>query len=523
MPRHNGIPLSLGQPYVQQFAHVLVEDGVIDSTIDVKLPAGQDYSIGGSVKVPGLKINDALKNETLLSWNMLEIDHFDLDPDTLHLSSLTLEGMYGRLVINEDRSTNLTGLVIEQTNDTAVGATEEKDKQSMDIIIGGINVDNGSLDFSDFSLPLPFATHIEPLNGTISTIATNSTEPANIRLEGQVDEYGLARIEGGMDMFDPIRYTDVSVDFRNLEMSSLSPYTVQFAGREIDEGKLDLGLVYSIEDGQLHGANEIVMSDLVLGEKVDHPDAASLPLGLAVSLLKDANGVIDIDLPVEGDVNDPEFKIGGVIWQAFTGIITKIVSAPFKLLGNLVGIDSEDFGQFEFLAGRADLTPPELEKIVKLQEALQQRPELKVEISGVTDPAIDVPAMKFIRLRQLANERLEEELGDSHDDTMMLDEEIRTVVVTLYTERFPDTPPQALKAEHTAPPADDPEGKAVLDELAWATDLWNRLLAAEIISEQDLDGLANSQGGSHQGCFPFRRTDCRGADHHYTSQRGGIR
>ena len=495
------IPLSLSQPYVQQFAHILVETGVVDSAVDINLSAGQDYTIGGSVEIPGLKINDELKNETLLSWNMLEIDHFDLDPGTLHLSSLTLDGMYGRFVINEDRSTNLTGLVIEQPTDTGTDATADTDKQSMDIIIGGINVDNGSLDFSDFSLPLPFATHIEPLDGTISTIAANSTEPAIIRLEGQVDEFGLARIEGGMDMFDPIRYTDVSVDFRNLEMSSLSPYTVQFAGREIDEGKLDLGLVYNIEEGQVHGTNEIVLSDLVLGEKVDHPDAASLPLGLAVSLLKDSNGVIDIDLPVEGDVNDPEFKIGGVIWQAFTGMITKIVSAPFRMLGSLIGIDSEDFGQFEFLAGRADLTPPELEKIVQLEQALQQRPELVIEIGGVTDPAIDIPALKSIKLRNIASMRLGEDLDDRDDDTMMLDDRIRAVVETLFSERFPDTTLESLKAAHTAPPADDPEGKPVLDELAYAGDMRDRLLAAEIISDQELADLAMARANAIRTAF----------------------
>ena len=216
-------------------------------------------------------------------------------------------------------------------------------------------------------------------------------------------------------MLDPIRHTDVTVEFRNLLMPKLSPYTVQFAGREIDQGKLDLGLVYAIDEGKLHGENDVVLSDLVLGEKVDHPDAASLPLGLAVSLLKDADGVIKIDLPVEGDINDPEFKIGGVVWQAITGLITKIVSAPFRFLGNLIGVDSEDFGQFEFLAGRADLTPPELEKIVQMEKALQQRPELTIEISGVADRVIDVPALKLIRLRAIANERLEGELGDQHD------------------------------------------------------------------------------------------------------------
>jgi hypothetical protein len=483
------IPLLLGQPYVQQYAHIELKSGVLDSDLELAVDTAGNFTAGGSIQVPGLEINDTLHDERLLGWSNLEIDHFDLNSGGLHISQLVFEQAFGRMVIHEDLTTNLSALVIEQAADTDANAMAEP----MTMIIGGIRVDEGAMDFADFSLPLPFATHIAHLDGTISTIATNTNAPANIRLEGQVDEYGLARIEGSMNMLDPIHHTDVSVDFRNLKMSNLSPYTVQFAGRAIDEGKLDLGLVYRIEEGQLRGENDVVMSDLVLGEKVDHPDAASLPLGLAVGLLKDADGVIKIDLPVEGDINDPEFKIGGVIWQALSGMIGKIVSAPFRLLGNLIGIDSEDLGQFEFLAGRADLTPPELEKIVQLEQALQQRPELAVEISGVFDPNIDVPALKFIRLRDVANERLDEGLGDKDENAMMLDVEIRAVVELMFTEQFPDISPESLKLTHTAPPAGDPEGKPVLDELAFATELWNRLLESEVINDQDLADLATAR------------------------------
>lgn len=484
-----GIQLSLGQAYVQQFARIMIKSGVLDTEIELSLPAGEAITVGGSIQVPGLEINDTLDDQRLLGWDKLDIDRFDLNTDGLHLSQMVFGQAFGRFVVHEDKTTNVSALVIEQADDKDSNAETDP----MNIIIGGIRVDEGSMDFADFSLPLPFATHIHKLGGTISTIATNSTEPANIRLEGQVDEYGLARIEGSMNMLDPIRHTNVAVDFRNLLMPTLSPYTVQFAGREIDEGKLDLGLVYAIEEGQLHGENSVVLSDLVLGNKVDHPDAASLPLGLAVSLLKDADGVIKIDLPVDGDINDPEFRIGGVVWQAVTTLITKIVSAPFRLLGNLIGIDSEDFGQFEFLAGRADLTPPELEKIVKLEEALQKRPELQIEISGVTDKTIDIPALKLIRLRDIASERLGEGLGVQDDETLMLDEEIRAVVELMFTERFPEVPLEGLKTGHTVSPADNPDGKPVLDELAYATELWSRLLAAEVISDQDLTELANAR------------------------------
>jgi len=349
------------------------------------------------------------------------------------------------------------------------------------------------MDFSDLSLPLPFATQIRKLNGTISTVDSGSAAPADIRLEGQVDEYGLARIEGGMNLLDPVRSTDVTMEFRNLLMSNLSPYTVEFAGREIDEGKLDLDLNYRIQEGQLQGQNKIVMSDLVLGKEVDSPNAVSLPLGLAVALLTDANGVIDIDLPVQGDINDPEFAIGGVIWKAFAGLVTKIVSAPFRLLGSLIGVESEDLGQFQFLGGRSDLTPPELEKIAQLQEALQQRPELAVKISGAFDPAVDVPALQYQRLRAAVLERAGPEYAEQAEDFRMLDEQIRSTLETLFIERNPETAIDSIRTAHMAPPADDPKGESVLDELAYAGDLRDRLLAAEEISRQDLEALADAR------------------------------
>jgi len=484
------IPLTIAEPYVQRHAHILIEGGTLDSNMEIAVPASLALSVGGNVQVNDLLIKDTIENKRLLGWKGLDIDRFDLDlaAGSVQLSQMLFDQPFARVIIYEDLGTNLSELVVE-----AQSPEESTEDDPMSMTIAYIRVDDGSMDFSDLSLPLPFATHITNMDGTISTIASNSTEPAAVKLEGQVDEYGLARIEGTMNMLDPVQHTDITLEFRNLLMSSLSPYTVSFAGREISEGKLNLDLRYDIDAGQLKGENDVIISDLQLGEKIDHPDAGSLPLGLAVALLKDANGVIDINLPIEGNINDPEFRIGGIVWQALAGLVTRIVSAPFALLGKLIGIDSEDLGQFQFLAGRADLTPPEKEKINQLEEALQQRPELTVEISGVTDPAIDVPALKTIRLRDIIISQLGEASGVDNKETIMLDVEVRGLLELLFAERYPDIPLESLKAEHTAAPAGDPEGKPVLDGLAYSADLRDRLLVSETISKQDLTDLAQAR------------------------------
>lgn len=501
-----GIPLALGQSYLQQYLLVKVEAGALDSTINFSIPPGEPIKAGGSIRIPGLELSDTIENKRLLGWNTLEIDPFELDlgENRIHLSSMIFEQPFGRIVISREKTTNLSGLLVRKDADLSeapVSGNANSEGPPFSFVIGGIRVNDGSMDFADFSLPLPFSTHIAELGGTLSTIASNSSEPASVKFEGKVDEFGLARIEGTMNVLDPVQHTGITLEFRNLLMSGLSPYSIQFAGQKIDEGKLDLDLLYAIDDGQLNGQNAIVLRDLVLGEKVDNPDAASLPLGLAVALLKDANGVIDVDLPVKGNINDPEFRISGVVWKAFSGLITKIISAPFRLLGKLIGIESEDLGQFEFLAGRADLTPPELEKITQLEEALLQRPELRIEINGVTDPAIDIPALKFRHLRDLAVAQIGVEISDADGEAMMLDVEIRQFLESLLAERNPDIDMATLKAEHMAPPAGDEEGEAVFDELAYSAHLQDLLLESEPVSEEDLENLAQERAQAVRTAF----------------------
>jgi hypothetical protein len=196
---------------------------------------------------------------------------------------------------------------------------------------------------------------------------------------------------------------------------------------------------------------------------------------------------------VEGDVNDPEFKIGGVVWKAFAGLITKVVAAPFKLLGSLIGIESEDFGQFQFLAGRADLTPPEMEKIGQLQEALAQRPELGLEINGAYVADVDTPALQYASLRATVLERLGRDPVQEGNSEEMLDKEVRDVLEALYVERFPDSPLEELRAAHRAAPVDEPEAEPVFDETAYSGELRDRLLASETIGAAELEALATQR------------------------------
>jgi hypothetical protein len=496
------IPLAPSHPYVQEFLNVNFQSGSIDSNIEWTLEQKKAPMARGSFSIQNLGITDGIDNSRILGWKSLDIDQFELDlnENQIQLSALEINELFTRIIINTDQSTNMSRLIVNASDIEEPVGNNEGSEIEFNLIVGGVRIKNSTLDMADFSLPLPFATHVTGLDGTVSTISTLSNEPANLRLEGIVDEYGLARIEGSMTVFDPTVMTNIFLEFRNLKMSNLSPYTVDFAGRKIDSGNLRLALGYGIEAGMLVGSNDVTLSDLVLGEKVDHPDATQLPLGLAVALLTNSDGVIDIDLPVSGDVNDPEFEIGGVIWKAFTKLITKLASAPFRLLGSLIGIDSEDLGEFEFLAGRSDLSPPELEKIGQLTEALKKRPELKIDIAGVSNIALDTPALKLTALRQKVMSQLGDEESSRGTD-MMLDADIQSILENLMIESEPSFSLEALKKSHITTPADKSEGNPVFDSLSYSAALRDQLLQREDVSESKLIQLAEARARAIQIAF----------------------
>jgi hypothetical protein len=357
--------------------------------------------------------------------------------------------------------------------------------------IGRILVRDGETDFTDLSLPLPFAARVRDMQGELSTIDSSSAAPSRIRIEGRVDEYGLARVDGQLRVSSPTDLADIGVLFRNIEMPPLSPYTVKFAGRRIARGKINLDLRYRFEERRLVGENRIVIDELELGEKVPQPDAMDLPLGLAVALLKDANGRIDIDMPVSGSLDDPQFGIGRVLWKAFVNLVTRIATSPFRLLGGLVGREAEDLGTIEFAPGRADLLPPEREKILRVAEALGQRPSLAVEIPPVVDPEADAAVLRTARMQEI----VDREIGASGKAPTgrALEKRTREVVESLFGREVADEPLDTLRARFTAPPPDDPGGRPQLDEPAYLEELRTRIAQRQVISADDLALLGNQR------------------------------
>jgi len=500
------------QPYIQQQANLSMNSGAINMNGNITGTEDDPFRFNGNVEVVDFNIAESIKEARLASWKSFHIDKiaFSVANRQLDISTLKFDQLYGDVLINKDGSLNV-GQVRKASTDLGASETAEATaevevtaaKPAFKVTIGDISLENGSADFADLSLPLPFSTKIDALNGNMTTISTESIEPSQVSLEGKVDEFGFARVSGSITPLQPNSNTDIQVSFENIDVPSFTPYSIPFAGREIKSGKLDLKLGYLVKDNQLAGENSITLRDFELGEKVPHPDAMDVPLGLAVALLKDANGKIDIDLPVRGNLDDPEFSYGSVVMTALGRFLVKIVLYPFTALGGLLGIEASELEHVKFLDGRSDLTPPELEKAGKLAEALALRPELQLVIAGVSDAAADGLALRTSRL----DETLEVKIGEltaTSDSSIQYSDLRRMALEQLFSEQLtasavtPSDRLEQLQMQFTAPVIVEGQTDPVptLDSLAYANELRSQLIALQTIEEADLTALASARAES---------------------------
>ncbi len=411
-------------------------DGWLAKHTTLKLRAGSADASGqldwrGLGNTPGLRfvgqaglnnvrLDQTPSGERLIGWKGLLAEGIEIDSGKrmARIENLRLFAPQGKIAIAKDRSTNLSGIMRTRPAPTSTPRTGEARAQDQApaapaagaapfiMNVERMHVGSGELDFSDQSLLLPFSALIRGFTGAMSGLSTEPGTRAVLKLEGRVDEFGQAKIDGTINPFEPKAFTDVLVSFRNIEMSSLSPYSATFAGRRITSGKLTLDLQYKLINSQLLGENKVSLDQFTLGDRFESPSALDLPLDLAIALLTDANGKIDLTVPVRGNVDNPEFTYGHLIGQALRTALVNIVSAPFRALAALFGARTEKIDAIGFEAGHTLLAPPEREKLNNIARVLQQRPQLRLVIEGRYDPRQDGAALRTVAARRSLAERL---------------------------------------------------------------------------------------------------------------------
>ncbi|HEY8355780.1 MAG TPA: DUF748 domain-containing protein [Methylophilaceae bacterium] len=394
------VALRTFSPYVNQAALLKLDDGALrlQGRLALDLAKSLKGRFQGSFAIRQLAVSEEVTGAPFLTWKEVASDTLNLHlaPARLHVDELRIVQPAGKFIIHEDGTMNVKQILRTQDADggDATATATDADGEGFQVAVERVRITDADLEFADLTLTPQFGTHINSLSGVINGLSSDPATTAQVELDGKVDEFGSARIRGTVQPFQATDFTDLKLTFRNLEMNRLTPYSGKFAGRRIDSGKLSVDLEYKIKQRQLTGENKFLIDKIKLGERVDSPDAMNLPLDLAIALLEDSNGIIDLDLPISGSLDDPQFSYGKIIWKAVVNVLTKIVTSPFRALANLMGLSSETMQDIGFEPGKSDLAPQEQEKLKAIADAMSKRPALVLTLLPSFDPAADRAALQ---------------------------------------------------------------------------------------------------------------------------------
>ena len=429
------------QPYFSQQTDMTVYRGRLSSQLQLGFAAspqkGQpQVKVSGGIQLTDLATRDNPTNSDFVTWKSLQIAglRYQRGPDALDIDQIRVLGAYGRVIIGANGSLNVSevlrpagsappaapekaapGAKADKAMKTAKAAKAARPAApaagtasttaaasagpTMPIHIKRVEVRDATANFTDHSVEPNFSAAILGLHGTVVGLSSDPAARARVTLDGSVDQYAPVSIKGQLSPFAPASYTDIAMNFQNIELTTFNPYSGKFAGYSIAQGKLSTELHYHVENRKLEASHHVVIDQLEFGAATESKQAVPLPVKLAAALLKDRKGVISLDLPVSGSIDDPSFKIGPIIWKLVVGLVTKIVTAPFALLGSLFG-GGEQLAYIDFPAGSALLTDSESQKLPKLAKALVERPQLKLDIPLHTISATDDVALEKAALGQ---------------------------------------------------------------------------------------------------------------------------
>ena len=390
--------------YAKPFLEADLASGQLESSAEISY--AKDIKADAKVSIKDIRLNGK-KAEKLVAFKSLELEKISFAKNDLTISGVSLNSPFIKAHLSKERKFNLSQIVKEDKNKAKTEAKPKtkkvasKKEDELKFSVKNFSLKNGEVDFSDASLFMPFATTISKLNGKLTDI--DKKRPSSGEFQGVVGKNGFAQITAKLFPFELKQNTDIKLDFKDIDLTDITPYSGQFVGYKIKKGKLNLNLNYSVADSKLNGSNFINFDSLTLGEKVESKDAVNLPLSLAISILSDQNNQINIDLPVEGNLDDPDFKYGGVIWAAVKKLFADITLAPFRFLGNALGLGNKDLSSIDFLAGSSELISSEAPKIADFIKLTGSKPKMKLSITP-TYSKLDESFYKNKKLDQKINQ-----------------------------------------------------------------------------------------------------------------------
>lgn len=385
------LPFADFDPYLPEGVNMSLVDGNLDARLflDIALKEGKPSgSFQGEGGIRDFYSVDA-EEDDLLKWESLLFEKFSgtIEPFTLNMSGLSLNSYYAKVVVNKGGRMNLQDIYkapLKAGTAAANAAGQQKPADIRDIRIGTVTLSDGILEFSDHHLNRDFSTTMLNMGGRISGLSSDAGSTADVDLRGNLENHSPLKISGKLNPLAKDLFLDMQIRFSDIELSPLTPYSGTYLGYVIDKGKLSLGMKYKVENKVLTAENKVFIDQFTFGDKVDSSKATSLPVRLAVALLKDKNGEIHLDLPVSGRTDSPKFSVWGVIGQVLKNLLVKAATSPFALLQAGFG-GGDDFSTVIFSSGSSRLAPAEEEKLRVLAKALSERPGIRLEVTGFAD------------------------------------------------------------------------------------------------------------------------------------------
>lgn len=489
----NKLDLRVLQAYIDPLVNVSLVAAQAQARGRLKL--NDDPRLGLSARYQGdvglneLRVLDRVNDADFLSWKALSLQGMDVawqakGPLDAALGRISLKDFYGRVIINPDGQLNLAGVVRQQAGGETQSVTTPRLPGEKSVAAAAsaasappsgpapaaasapgsapsappprirwdqVQLARGRVDFTDNFIKPNYSARLTQLEGELSAVSSAKPEPAAIKVAGAIDDGAPLLITGQIHPLGPRLFTEIEGSAKGIELTRLTPYASRYAGYAIEKGTLSVTVKYLVDGGKLQAENKIFLDQLTFGEKTNSPDATSLPVRFAVSLLKNSRGEIDINLPISGSLDEPEFSVGGIIWRVLVNLITKAVTAPFALLS---GGGSEELGFVPFAPGSAELSDDTRQRLDTLATKLADRPALKLEATGRADPASDAEGLRNLHLDRLLRQAKAKSLKVDVAEVVVEPAERDTWLAAAYKAADIKKPRNLVGLAKTLPPAE---------------------------------------------------------------------
>jgi uncharacterized protein involved in outer membrane biogenesis len=483
------------QPYFTRQLNLLVSKAQVSTRGALQLNRATDGTLKGGFKgnlsLDDVATVDKVNADDFLRWKSLYIGGINarLNPFSLSIEQIALNDFFARIIVNPDGRINLQNIAAASEPAAASGAATPAPAPNAGKItpikIGKVTLQGGEVKFSDNYIKPNYSADLANLGGIVAGLSSDASTTASVDLRGEVNQAPL-NIAGQVNPLTGNLFLDLKANVSGMELSPFSPYSGKYVGYGIEEGKLSFEVNYHVADHVLKAENHLTLDQLTFGEKVESPSATHLPVQLAVALLRDRNGVIDINLPIGGSLDDPQFSVGGILVQVIVNLVTKAVTAPFALIGSLFG-GGETLSWMDFDPGLYTVNAAGQEKLKTLAKALNDRPGLKLEIVGYADQATDAEGMRRASIERKVRAIKVKRLADQGQPT-----DLEHVDIT--PQEYPDLLTRVYKAEKFP----KPRNLIGFEKSLPVPEMEKLMMANAQISDEDLAALANQRAQSTQ-------------------------